>query len=273
VFPSQLKALRMHEFPQWLALHVPHNATHIPLEVRDQYCLGDAELDTELLKMTDHHTLELFAHDVPAAQVVSAAVSRLVVDVERFEDDPLEPMAARGMGAVYTLTNDGRALRHALSAAQRRVLLAQWYRPHHARLATLCVGQLSRHGRCLVIDCHSFPSKPLPYEMDQRPNRPQICIGTDSFHTPQRLADALVVEFRAAGFSVELNTPFSGALVPLVYYGKDARVAAAMVEIRRDIYMDEATGHTLDHFPATGVTLRQCLSRALQKWAAAEANS
>jgi hypothetical protein len=32
-------------------------------------------------------------------------------------------------------------------------------------------------GRCLIIDCHSFPSVALPYELDQREERADFCIG------------------------------------------------------------------------------------------------
>ncbi|MBC8092486.1 MAG: N-formylglutamate amidohydrolase, partial [Pseudonocardia sp.] len=38
----------------------------------------------------------------------------------------------------------------------------------------------------------------------------------------------------AFGDGVALDTPFSGAYVPLSRYGTDDRVAALMVEIRRD---------------------------------------
>ncbi len=48
--------------------------------------------------MTDHLTMELFTSGIPENQVVRAEVSRLVVDVERF-DDPSEVMLERGMGA------------------------------------------------------------------------------------------------------------------------------------------------------------------------------
>lgn len=52
-------------------------------------------------------------------------MSRLVVDVERFADDEDEPMARRGMGAVYTRLSTGERLREE-DPAERRRLMAEW---------------------------------------------------------------------------------------------------------------------------------------------------
>ena len=65
----------------------------------------DADLRRELDRMTDHRTLALFSDPSSEAVVVRSPVSRLVVDVERFSNDIDEPMAARGMGAVYAATS------------------------------------------------------------------------------------------------------------------------------------------------------------------------
>ena len=69
--------------------------------------------------MTDAFTDELFAPTSFEAARVVFPISRLVCDVERFPDDADEPMALRGMGAVYVKTTDGRPLRQHLTAAQR----------------------------------------------------------------------------------------------------------------------------------------------------------
>src|SRR5690606_9044349 len=100
---------------------------------------------------------------------------------------------------------------------------------------------LAEHGRCLVIDCHSFPSVAHPYEMDQGATRPDICLGTDAFHTPPALLARAEALYRDAGFSVEVDRPFAGALVPAVHYRRDARVQALMVEVKRGLYMNEVT--------------------------------
>jgi N-formylglutamate amidohydrolase len=200
----------------------------------------------ELLLMTDRHTEALFSGN-PESDVIFP-VSRLLVDVERFEDDAHEPMAARGMGVFYTHTHDRKPLRRVLREDEREELVAAYYRPHHLLLQQRVDEALGSTGRALVIDCHSFPSQRLPYEIGGDGPRAEICIGTDSFHTPTSLRDAAVKGFADAGFSVTVDTPFAGALTPLKHYGKDHRVKAIMVEVRRDLYMDEHTGGRGERF-------------------------
>ena len=50
------------------------------------------------------------------------------------------------------------------------------------------------------------------------------------------------------GFRVGMNRPFAGALVPNAYYGRDQRVQSVMIEVRRDLYMNERTGDRLPRF-------------------------
>lgn len=247
------------QIPGWFVFHVPHDSTWIPDHVRHQFALTDDELTDELLKMTDHHTLDLFTVGIPAQQVVRAEVSRLVVDVERFLDDTKEDMAAVGMGVVYVRAHNGSALRHPLTEIERETLLSGWYTPHHDTLTDRVESALARFGKCLVVDCHSFASTPLPHEPDQFPDRPQFCIGTDAFHTPAPLADRLVHILLHEGFTARKDSPFTGALVPLQFFNQDKRVSAMMIEVRRDLYMSEDTGEKTSRFDEIAEVLRQVL--------------
>ena len=49
-------------------------------------------------------------------------VSRLIVDPEGSVDDAHDPMAARGMGVVYTATSDGAVLRSQPTSSAREAL-------------------------------------------------------------------------------------------------------------------------------------------------------
>jgi N-formylglutamate deformylase len=246
-----------------VVLHLPHDARDIPAEVRDQFLLDDRELGREVLRMTDHRTADLFGAHRTAGRVARAPVSRLVVDVERFEDDALEPMAAAGMGAVYTHTSSMPAAAQTLDPSEREALLERWYRPHHRRLEQLVEDALRQHGRAVVLDAHSFPSRPLPYERAASSDRPDICIGTDPFHTPAALRDAFVNAFASEGFRVAVDTPFSGALVPVRYYRRDPRVQSVMVEVNRRLYLDEATGLPARGFAEVAATVQACCIAAL----------
>ncbi len=254
-------------YPPWVVLHIPHDSTEVPADVRSQFLLSDTELDIEIARMTDHFTHALFTACVGEATVVRAPVSRLVVDVERFADDRLEPMACRGMGAIYTVTSNLKPLRRALTPTEREGLMRQWYYPHHERLEAAVADVVARHGRCLVIDCHSFPSVALPYEQrDVAIVRPDICIGSDSFHTPALLERAFVNAFEGEGWRVSLNDPFAGALVPSSRYHKDERVMAVMVEVNRGLYLDlEPVRRSLD-FDRVAKMIYECASHAIESF-------
>ena len=207
-------------------LHVPHSSTVIPGDC--QFLLTDSQLALELDKLTDHHTHTLF--NCAGASKIVFPVSRLVVDPERFIQDPMESV---GMGVVYTRTADGEALRD-ISDIDRLALIDTYYHPHHATLTRMVDDRLEQHDRCLIIDCHSFPAQPLPYESDK--NRPDICIGTDTYHTNAKLRDYLSEAFETLGYLVAIDSPFSGTIVPLKHYRKERRVSSIMIEVNRSLY-------------------------------------
>ena len=228
--------------PEIAVLHIPHSSQQVPAQERQAIRFGDAALNSELLRMTDAFTDELFPVTPVEAGRVVFPLSRLVCDVERFPSDENEPMAARGMGVIYVRTSMGVVLRVPPDASGRQMHLDRWYRPHHASLERLVNDVVARSGVCLIVDCHSFPSVALPYEPDQRLGRLDICIGTDPFRTSSLLRDAIVAVAEDEGYSVAIDAPFAGALVPLPHFGKNRRVLSVMIEVDRRLYMDEHSG-------------------------------
>ncbi|MFJ9815080.1 N-formylglutamate amidohydrolase [Streptomyces sp. NPDC101151] len=223
-------------------LHVPHSARAVPDDVRKGILLDDAALERELDHITDSHTERIAGRAAGRAGLTPwrfvNRLSRLVVDPERFPDER-EEMLAVGMGAVYTRTTHRDALRAA--DTDPGPLVERYFRPYARAMTEAVAGRLAATGRAVVIDVHSYPSEPLPYELHGAGPRPPVCLGTDPFHTPPELREAAREAFAGCG-ETGLDSPFSGTYVPLEYYGRDRRVSALMVEIRRDTYMAEPGG-------------------------------
>ena len=237
-----------------LVLHIPHSSTCIPADFRSSLALSDTELSRELLAMTDWFTDELF--ELSGAIRIVFPISRLVLDPERFLDDEKEPMARRGMGVIYSRTSSGRPLRREPTLAHRKHLIERFYIPHHRTLTEAVDRALTSHGHVLLLDCHSFPSVPLPNEVDQSSERPQMCLGTDPFHTPGWLLAAARKAFESSHLSVAVNRPFSGALVPTSHHGQDNRVLALMIEVNRSTYMEESDVRPRETFDAMRTLLQ-----------------
>jgi N-formylglutamate amidohydrolase len=240
-----------------MILHIPHASRRIPEFMRNQFVLKDEQLEQEQVRLTDAFTDELFHY--PAAQTIRFPYSRLVVDVERFADDGQEPMSRVGMGRFYLKTTDGRPLRRALKDDELE-LLDGYYSEHHQKLTAAVGRELKQPGRALIIDCHSFPGAPLPCDLDKSVPRPDFCIGTDAFHTPDGLVQTARQLLEKKGYSTEINRPYAGTLVPLTFYRQDARVSSIMIEVNRKLYMDEATGEKTTRFDEIRQTAAELLS-------------
>ena len=237
-----------------LILHVPHAGTLIPPDVHQTFELTPDELREDLALMTDWYTDDLFSEGFDPESIVATPFSRLVVDVERFPDDAHERCAKFGMGATYVRSTRGKPLR-TLSETAREVLLDRFYWPHHKKLDDLVTRVLAKRNRCLVLDAHSFPKEVLPIQPHIR-DLPEICIGTDAFHTPRELTRFASSWFHTKGYKVAVDFPFNGALVPNSAYRRDRRVLALMVELRRDLYMDGATLTPNPRYEELRTTLR-----------------
>jgi N-formylglutamate amidohydrolase len=223
--------------------------------------LPDDVVRGELVRLTDWHTNEIF--QLAGAFRAEAAVSRLVVDVERFREDGREPMAAAGMGSVYTRASDGQLLAIP-DEGTKETLLRAHYDPHHAVLNEWVRLMLGKAGMAIIVDCHSFPSIPLSCDQDKSMPRPDFCVGTDGFHTPRVLAEECLEGFRHARYTVEENRPYSGSMVPSLFRHRDRRVGSIMIEINRALYMDESTTDRNDRFDEVCAVTRDVLKTVAQ---------
>jgi len=216
-----------------LILHIPHSSTIIP--TKEGYCITDEILHQEIVKLTDWFTDDLFENNNDTS--VKAPFSRIFCDTERFADDSQEIMAQFGMGVLYEKTDSGEQLRN-ITPELREYILDNYYWKHHNALTESVRLQLKKEGSATIIDCHSFPSVPLKRALDQSDNRPDFNIGTDAFHTPLKLIDTSVAFFEKKGYSLGIDKPYKGSIVPMSYYQKDKNVKSIMLEINRGLYLN-----------------------------------
>lgn len=216
-------------------LHAPHGGRTIPPEHLASFLVSAAELEAEKDLMTDHHTNTL-VEAVTGASAIINDLSRFAVDVERFPDET-EEMNAVGMGVLYMHGSARQEIRR-VSAAEEAPLMA-YFASYSRRFTELVDATLAQHGRAVIIDVHSYPQHELPYELHGGGPRAPLCIGSDPFHASEEFLRAVSESF--SHLDSAANTPFAGAYVPLKHYQTDARVSSVMLEIRRDVYLDETT--------------------------------
>jgi len=187
-----------------LILHIPHASLRIP--DYGHYLLPKEAVDAEALHLADLYTDELF---LPAQgdAVIQADFSRVYCDVE-----------------------------------ERDTIMQNGYSPHHERLTSAVDAEILRTGEARIVDCHSFPDKPLRCSLYQGDGKFDFSIGTDGFHTPPSWVEASVAFFADHGFRLGIDEPYAGSIVPIKHYQKDARVKSIMLEINRTLYLDTSYG-------------------------------
>lgn len=214
-----------------IIIHVPHASMYIPETYRSTALIPQKELEEENRFMCDTGVLELIPPAF-AENTIAFPYSRLYCDVERFRDGT-ERMEAYGMGYIYTHDSKGRAMFHPTEA--HRAEVSAIYDAHHEELNHRASEILREHGRCLIIDLHSF-SDATVNRLFGWTDFPDVCIGTEPNYYDAGLVQSLESFCKSLGLSFAENYPFSGSLVPNRYYGKqDTGIVSVMLEINKRV--------------------------------------
>lgn len=216
------------EIKKSIILHIPHSSAIIP-DMSTYYDNLLSEISDDILKSTDWNTDEIFKVD--GIDSVIFPYSRVYCDVERLNDDN-EPNFKSGRGFYYTHSLDGVKYRN-IHVNKKDNIHTYVYCAHQVKLNELVESKLEKYGSCLIIDCHSFSEEQLidPTLI------PDICLGTDEYHTPDYVLNYFKNEFEKLGFTVGINNPYSGSMVPLNYLNKDKRVKSILIEINKKLYL------------------------------------
>jgi N-formylglutamate amidohydrolase len=216
------------------------------------------------------------------ATVIAARLGRAYVDLNR-DAGELDPAlidgapedggvrAAAGYGVLARLTGDGRSLyARRVPLAEARTRIARTHAPYHAALAELMEATRARHGRAVLVDWHSMPSRAAGGP--GRAVRPlDVVIGDrHGGACSVRLTRTLRGLFEEAGWRVGLNQPYAGGYTTRTWGRPDEGFHAVQVELNRALYLDEGSGAPGPGFDRVrGVVGRVIAGLAACDWTAA----
>lgn len=238
-----------------LLIHMPHAGQLIP-DGFDRTRLADPDAFDRACELTrDRHadTLGMETAQSLDATIMLNHASRMWCDPERYPDDR-EEMNRAGMGAIPIRDIDGHPLYQpgqspGMRERGRRFRLL--YTPWHRLLDAQCGLMLDTFGQCTLLDIHTYPKTPHPYEPHSDEPRPQAIIGHNGDPAGMALATRLASLLLGRGLTVGVNTAHKGSMIPDTI--RDTRLASIMVEARWDTAADpkartmvaDAIGHAV----------------------------
>lgn len=215
-----------------IIFHIPHTSMFLPKYIGyDNFKLVQSEMNL----VTDFNIDEIFK--VKGIKQIKANFSRVFCDVERLEDDK-EKLSKVGRGFFYTKTDEGKLLRKE-DKLIKEFVYKNYYLKHHLKLQQVVEKKLKENDVVYIIDCHSFNDIPLNTDLNKKTPRPDICLGVDKFHTPSFLTNYIKQSFEKNNYSVNINSPYAGTIVPLKFFEKNKRVNSIMIEINKRLYLTD----------------------------------
>jgi len=231
----------------------PHSGTAYPADY------GHAVPRALLRRGEDTH-VEALWEAVPAVggTLLAAHFPRTYIDCNRTEDDldpelfaepwptPLNPgeKTRLGFGLVWrNIRADQPIYDRPLTVAEVRNRIESYYRPYHAALAQAVEDTARRFGGVWHLNLHSMPND--AYERlkiaSPHPLADFVLGDRDGATCEPGFVDLIERELRARGYTVARNDPYKGVQL-IARIGQPPRNRHSLqVEIRRPLYMDEAT--------------------------------
>lgn len=218
-----------------IILHIPHSSTMLPHFFYKKTCANKNIIKKFNYNITDLYTNELFGKN--KYKKIIFKYSRIFCDVEKFADDDKEIMSSFGMGYVYTSTNLGVEFLKPTKDYKEKIF-KKYYTKHHRKLDNI-VGKSLKKQKTILIDCHSF-SKDIIMFKEKKQNLPDICLGFEEIYYNEKIINFIKSFFEKLGYKVQLNYPYSGAIIPNKFLNKiNTNLFCVMIEVNKNIYLNK----------------------------------
>ena len=208
-----------------------------------------------MLKHVDLATEKIYAF--PGVPLISAEISRFVVDVNRRRNDFSEK------GVIIRRSWDGLAVwKEKPSRKEIEFLLKKYYDPFYAKIEKALEGKEN----VLLLDGHSMNPFGGRNSIDPGKVRPDICLASNHLTTCSK---ELVLELKELlekeGYWVELDKPYSGRKAGIInFFSVPGKIDALLFEVNKKLYMSNITNPgSIDEERIE--KLRQDIWQALQK--------
>lgn len=231
-------------------VHVPHASIIFPSSFKTKNKYSYRELITEAIFEADY-MVDLFIPE--DGNVLRFPYSRMFCDVERYKDDKKEEMSKYGMGFSYIKDSYGRIFNNGKNKAN---ILKKYYDIHHKKLDIISTELIKKYNYCYIVDLHSY-SDEFVYKLFKKENNPDICIGYEEKYMQKELLIETVKYFKKCGYSVSVNKPYSGSIIPNKYYGVDNKICSIMIEINKRIYLDYNLVLNIEKY----LKLKECMDK------------
>jgi len=221
-----------------LLISVPHDGRHIPDDIANRMTdTGRAMPDT------DWHVTELYSFATSiGASLISANLSRYVVDLNRSADDEIlyPGQLATGLCPQHSFAGAALYREGAFDAAEQSQRVEHYWQPYHAKIREVLELNRERHGIALLWDAHSIPSVVPRLFAGQLPelNLGSFASTSCGADIESRVADVA----HASGRSTVVNGRFKGGYITRHYGDPGSNLHALQLEIAQRAYMNEATG-------------------------------
>jgi len=206
----------------------------------------------------DTHVARLWRH-APAvgATLIEALFPRAYIDANRsladldpelLSDRWPEPIVlsrktTQGIGLVWRLARDGTPMYgRKLASTEVRARIDRYWRPYHAAVAEALDEVHRTHGAAWHLDCHSMPAIGDARSDDPGRERADFVLGDrDGSTCDPRFTAFVAATLRGLGYRVAVNDPYKGVELVRAHGHPSEDRHSLQVEIKRTLYMDEAT--------------------------------
>lgn len=257
-----------------LILSIPHCGTVFPEEF-----LKAVKPDVlTLRKNEDIFVYDLIKPAIDDAQItaVKLNLNRAFIDVNRakveldpnmFFDYPREDIGLNqqrsryGLGIIHKVTADSQPIYAGkISYKEAEERIKNVYDVYHQTLKNLIDRTIAKFGFCLVLDCHSMPSK-ICSIISESP-RIDFCLGNLFEQScPNKISFYVENELSKREYYVSKNRPYSGAFITFNYCEPRKQSYTLQLEINRVIYADENTLEKSSNFQRVSYDLSKVITQ------------